>query len=107
MHIRLDVVDPSLFVDRIVSALSLPPVVNVTSQESEKRNKQLLQKIREQSLQILSIAKKDWLLVGRIPSAVAGAAVLIALRANNIEYPADDVANSLHVASRYIRSVGM
>lgn len=101
LGVVFDLVDPSIFVDRIVAGLKLAGHPLLTQQQSDAKNKELGNKIRDQALQVLSMAKKDWLLVGRVPSAASAAAVVIALRSQGIEYPTDDIANDLHIAPRW------
>ena len=93
-------VEPELFTERILSSLSLPTAPELTQAAAETRNRELLSKVKVHVSSLLSLAKKDWLAVGRIPSAICAAAVLLSLRAHGVDYPMDDISASLHIASR-------
>lgn len=91
LNIHFDVVDPSLFVDRICNKLSLD-------------DQALVRKVRDGALKILRVAENDWLLPGRLPAAVSAAAVLVALKAHRIDYPVSEIASGLHIANRCVSS---
>jgi transcription initiation factor TFIIIB Brf1 subunit/transcription initiation factor TFIIB len=61
----------------------------------------MLNRVRQQSHDVLRIARRDWLDVGRIPAALCAAAVCLAARANHLQYSIEALALHLHVAQRY------
>jgi transcription initiation factor TFIIIB Brf1 subunit/transcription initiation factor TFIIB len=115
-NLRFEPVDPTLFIDRIINKLPL----SAAAQQPQK-----LATIKLQCAELIKMAKKvitsdivcrgircifdgrlflllrqDWLVPGRAPTAVAAAAVSLALSANHVQFDLKVTSANLHVAER-------
>lgn len=91
-RLQLEVVSPSLFVDRITSSMKLAC------------DQPTLYRIRQHTHDMIKIAERNWLTTGRVPQAITGAAAWIAARALQFTPSMDDLALYLHITTRTITS---
>lgn len=80
LGLKLDVIDPALYVYRFAAHLDLGDNANVVSMTA---------------LRLVARMKRDWIVVGRRPTGICAAALLIAARAHGIEHV--DVTRVLNV----------
>jgi transcription initiation factor TFIIIB Brf1 subunit/transcription initiation factor TFIIB len=87
--LKLDIVSPSLFVDRITKAMKLGC------------DNDTLYRIRQYTHDMIHIAQRNWLHIGRLPQALCAAAAIIAAKVLQFSPSIHDIALHLHVAVRY------
>jgi len=90
LKINLEDIDPSSFIERIVSGLNI-------------EDKTLKEVLKHQALKLVNIAKDDWLVTGRKPSAVTAAAVLVATEMKGIDVDFKTIAKTLGISANTIR----
>jgi transcription initiation factor TFIIIB Brf1 subunit/transcription initiation factor TFIIB len=90
--ISLEEIDPVLFIDRACSHLA-----------SQTELGDSLRMIKMQAVRLVNVAKGDWLVTGRRPSAVAAAAIGLAMESYNLKPNLKVLGESLHIAEPTIR----
>ncbi|KAI5170763.1 transcription factor IIIB 90 kDa subunit [Nematocida sp. LUAm3] len=85
LNISVPLVDPSLYVPRFCSKLQLPG-----------------QEIAKTSLRLIARMDRDWMIIGRKPAGICGAAILIASRIHNKERTVEEVASVVRVCEATI-----
>ncbi|KAI5192678.1 transcription factor IIIB 90 kDa subunit [Nematocida minor] len=85
LNISVPLVDPSLFVPRFCSKLQLPGQV-----------------IAKTSLRLIARMDRDWIVIGRKPAGICGAAILIASRIHGNERSVEEVAAAVKVCESTI-----
>ncbi|EHY64562.1 transcription initiation factor IIB [Nematocida ausubeli] len=85
LNITMPLVDPSLFVPRFCSKLSLNN-----------------QSIGKTALRLIARMDRDWIVIGRKPAGICGAAILIASRIHGNERTVEDVAGAVRVCEATI-----
>eukprot|EP00172_Hildenbrandia_rubra_P002690 Plantae.Rhodophyta-Hildenbrandia_rubra.ctg37373.p1 GENE.Plantae.Rhodophyta-Hildenbrandia_rubra.ctg37373~~Plantae.Rhodophyta-Hildenbrandia_rubra.ctg37373.p1 ORF type:complete len:540 (-),score=139.23 Plantae.Rhodophyta-Hildenbrandia_rubra.ctg37373:593-2212(-) len=89
MCVPLPVVDPSLYIHRFAGKLEFP---------DDKKHA-----IAMSALRLLARMKRDWMSVGRRPSGLCGAALIIAARMHNFHRSRVDVARVVRVGNYVLR----
>lgn len=85
LNISVPLVDPSLFVPRFCSKLQLPG-----------------QAIAKTSLRLIARMNRDWIVIGRKPAGICGAAILIASRIHGMARTVEEVAGVVRVCDATI-----
>ncbi|OAG31886.1 transcription factor IIIB 9 kDa subunit [Nematocida displodere] len=85
LNVTVPLVDPSLYVPRFCSKLQLPG-----------------QAIAQTSLRLIARMDRDWMVVGRKPAGICGAAILVASRIHNTERSLEEVAGVVKVCEATI-----
>mmetsp|Transcript_24503 Transcript_24503/g.32001 ORF Transcript_24503/g.32001 Transcript_24503/m.32001 type:complete len:680 (+) Transcript_24503:72-2111(+) len=82
LNLELPMVDPGLFIHRYAARLELGDQTNAVARTA---------------LRVVARMKRDWLTVGRRPSGICAAALLIAARMHGIPLIKEDVSRVMHV----------
>ncbi|KXZ48221.1 BFR protein [Gonium pectorale] len=77
-------IDPSLYMNRFVDRLRLP-------------TQELKTKITNTAMRLVQSMKRDWMLVGRRPSGICGAALFLASHIHGVEKTKKDVISIVHI----------
>jgi len=85
LNISVPLVDPSLYVPRFCSKLQLPGQV-----------------VAKTSLRLIARMDRDWMVIGRKPAGICGAAILIASRIHNNERTVEEVSGVVKVCEATI-----
>lgn len=85
LNISVPLVDPSLFVPRFCSKLQLPQGA-----------------LPRTALRLIARMDRDWMVIGRKPAGICGAAILVASRIHNTERTLEEVANVVKVCEATI-----
>lgn len=85
LNISVPLVDPSLFVPRFCSKLQLPG-----------------QGVAKTALRLIARMDRDWIVIGRKPAGICGAAILIASRIHGNERTVEEVAGVVKVCESTI-----
>ena len=78
----IPVIDPSLFMERFASKLSLG---------------RLESKITHTAVRLTQVMSRDWISTGRRPTGLCGAALLIACRAHGVDKEAEEIAQVVRI----------
>jgi transcription initiation factor TFIIB len=87
--IGLEDIDPAVFIDRTLSALS-------ATQEQ-------INKVRDQAMRLITVAQRMWLGTGRRPSAITAAAIILSFEANGYKILPKSVGDPLHIGEQTVR----
>ncbi|KAI5155746.1 transcription factor IIIB 90 kDa subunit [Nematocida parisii] len=85
LNITMPLVDPSLFVPRFCSKLNLNN-----------------QNVGKTALRLIARMDRDWIVIGRKPAGICGAAILISSRIHGTERTVEEVANVVKVCEATI-----
>jgi hypothetical protein len=96
MHFKLKQLDPALLVERVCG------VFRPEIEKAVRADKIKILRVGRQALCVLDAARADSLIDGRAPGAVAAAAALVAMQANNVNIPLARVAACMRVAERTV-----
>ncbi|KAG2437566.1 hypothetical protein HYH02_011208 [Chlamydomonas schloesseri] len=77
-------IDPSLFLNRFVDRLRLP-------------TQELKSKVGNTAMRLVQSMKRDWMLTGRRPSGICGAALFLAAHIHGVEKTKKDVIAIVHI----------
>lgn len=83
LNLTLPIIDPSLYIHRFAAQLNLGPKTHV---------------IATTALRLVATMKRDWLEVGRRPSGICGAALLIAAKTHDVECTRASVKNVVQIS---------
>ncbi|KAI5181902.1 transcription factor IIIB 90 kDa subunit [Nematocida sp. AWRm80] len=85
LNISVPLIDPSLYVPRFCNKLQLPG-----------------QMIAKTALRLIARMDRDWMIIGRKPAGICGAAILISSRINGTERTVEEVAGVVKVCEATI-----
>ena len=88
LHMTIPQIDPSLFIQRFCNRLKFGMLTN---------------KIAETSLKILQSMKRNWLHLGRRPSGLCGAAIMIASKCHNQNRSLTEIVDVVHVCDGTVK----
>jgi transcription factor IIIB subunit 2 len=97
LQITINEIDPALFIERALNKLM--------EYAHEDNNPIDRTAIVNQAIRLVNIAKREWLTVGRKPTAIAAASLLIALQTSSLQKYAsiETLASTLQTSVRTIR----
>ena len=88
LKLNVPVVDPSLFIHRFAGKL-----------EFEEKTHQ----VAMTAIRLVGRMKRDWIITGRQPSGICGAALILAARMHGFKRSQDDVVNVLRICKATLR----
>lgn len=88
LDLDIPIIDPSLFIPRFCAKLDFKDKASVISQTA---------------LRILQSMRRNWIHIGRRPSGLCGAAILIAARCHNLHRSIQDIVEVVHVCEETVR----
>lgn len=88
LHLKIPQIDPSLFIQRFCNKLKFG---NKTTE------------IANSALKILQSMKRNWLHLGRRPSGLCGAAILIAAKCHQFDKSINDIIDVVHVCDDTVK----
>jgi transcription factor IIIB subunit 2 len=88
LNLSLPIVDPSLFIRRFAAALEFGEKTNMVAMTA---------------LRLVARMKRDWLQIGRRPSGICGAALLIAARIHGFKRSQKEIVRVVHVGEATLR----
>ena len=112
LHITLPIVDPSLYIHRFAAQLQLQPnqplhAASTASQSSLQkelsRGSASTHMVAMTALRLVSRMKRDWLQVGRRPSGICGACLLIACRMHGYRRSHREILDVVRVCDSTLR----
>ena len=108
LHISLPIVDPSLYIHRFAAQLQLQPnqplpTASSASQQKEASRGASTHMVAMTALRLVSRMKRDWLQVGRRPSGICGASLLIACRMHGYRRSQREILDVVRVCDATLR----
>jgi transcription factor IIIB subunit 2 len=88
LHLSIPQIDPSLYIQRFCNRLKFGSLSN---------------KITDTALKILQSMKRNWLHLGRRPSGLCGAAIMIAAKCHNQNRSLEQVVDVVHVCDGTVK----
>ena len=88
-NIKINLIEPSLFLKRFINKLNLEIKIQ--------------KNILNNSLRIIQCMKKDWLIEGRNPCGICGAAIYISLSINNIKFDLNSISDIVKISKETIK----
>ena len=109
LHISLPIVDPSLYIHRFAAQLQLQPNQSLSAASSASHHKDVgrgtasTHMVAMTALRLVSRMKRDWLQVGRRPSGICGACLLIACRMHGYRRSHREILDVVRVCDATLR----
>ena len=110
LHISLPIVDPSLYIHRFAAQLQLQPNQPLPHSASHSHSQQKdvargasTHMVAMTALRLVSRMKRDWLQVGRRPSGICGACLLIACRMHGYRRSHREILDVVRICDATLR----
>ena len=105
LHISLPIVDPSLYIHRFAAQLQLQPNQTLPNAPHGKEPGRVssTHMVAMTALRLVSRMKRDWLQVGRRPSGICGACLLIACRMHGYRRSHREILDVVRVCDATLR----
>ena len=103
LHISLPIVDPSLYIHRFAAQLQLQPNQPLPTQQKDAVRGASSHMVAMTALRLVSRMKRDWLQVGRRPSGICGACLLIACRMHGYRRSQREILDVVRVCDATLR----
>lgn len=106
LHISLPIIDPSLYIHRFAARLELVQVQSSSNQENPADlpdGQASVHVVAMTALRLVARMKRDWLQVGRRPSGICGACLLIACRMHGYRRTQREILDVVNVCEATLR----